>query len=323
MHWPISVNTTWLLLLFTRNVDNSLTGLLSSCHNPTFKKITLKALTLAHKLSNFQACQQTIGQSGSFPSYKAYTTKFDKTLRLNNFRPNTAYAYALYGAIESVNRKRLCCALYWVPLAIQRLSTDPKWQPNKLRLIVDRSLSVSNKLNLILRIIRLTASLAQAIEVVGYTTRHWMGGNSFKVWNKSKSPYPGRVNDILYIEYSDEPFHFSVFERTNSNPLKENVDGEAVLKLCDPNKINILVCDNNPADYTTSKLNHGDILDKHLNRVCFFLKKNHVKILKINIGCCQERAWINLNKYSSRYGWLNLLKSLLRLLWYGKERKVS
>jgi cobaltochelatase CobT len=73
------------------------------------------------------------------------------------------------------------------------------------------------------------------IEVAGFTTRAWKGGNSRELWIRDgKPPVPGRLNDIRYIVYKS-------FEQTQQEAdtnfglmirdglLKENIDGEALL----------------------------------------------------------------------------------------------
>ena len=72
------------------------------------------------------------------------------------------------------------------------------------------------------------------IEILGFTTKAWKGGESREEWiKKGKPSNPGRLNDLRHIIYKagDAPWR-----RTKKNLglllregiLKENVDGEAL-----------------------------------------------------------------------------------------------
>jgi cobaltochelatase CobT len=72
------------------------------------------------------------------------------------------------------------------------------------------------------------------VEILGFTTRAWKGGQSREAWlNDGKPPMPGRLNDLRHIIYksADEPWRRA---RRNlglmmrEGLLKENIDGEAL-----------------------------------------------------------------------------------------------
>src|SRR6202023_3115798 len=76
---------------------------------------------------------------------------------------------------------------------------------------------------------------AVKVEILGFTTRAWKGGQSREKWiAEGKPPNPGRLNDLRHIIYksADEPWR-----RTRRNLglmmreglLKENIDGEALM----------------------------------------------------------------------------------------------
>ena len=73
------------------------------------------------------------------------------------------------------------------------------------------------------------------VEILGFTTRAWKGGQSREKWlSEGRPPHPGRLNDLRHIVYkqADEPWRRA---RRNlglmmrEGLLKENIDGEALL----------------------------------------------------------------------------------------------
>ena len=73
------------------------------------------------------------------------------------------------------------------------------------------------------------------VELLGFTTRSWKGGQSREQWlREGKRPNPGRLNDLRHIVYkpADSPWRRA---RRNlglmlrEGLLKENIDGEAIL----------------------------------------------------------------------------------------------
>ncbi|MBV9063266.1 MAG: cobaltochelatase subunit CobT, partial [Alphaproteobacteria bacterium] len=73
------------------------------------------------------------------------------------------------------------------------------------------------------------------VEILGFTTRAWKGGQSRERWiAEGKQAHPGRLNDLRHIVYkaADEPWRRA---RRNlglmmrEGLLKENIDGEALM----------------------------------------------------------------------------------------------
>ena len=74
------------------------------------------------------------------------------------------------------------------------------------------------------------------VEILGFTTRAWKGGQSRERWlvPRASPPTPGRLNDLRHIVYkaADSPWRRA---RKNlglmlrEGILKENIDGEALL----------------------------------------------------------------------------------------------
>ncbi len=136
------------------------------------------------------------------------------------------------------------------------------------------------------------------VEILGFTTKNWKGGQSRELWNiKSKPKSPGRLNDLRHIIYKGADSHW---RQTKNNLglmlkeglLKENIDGEAITwafnrikKRKEERKILMVISDGAPVDDSTLSVNSGDFLEKHLKKMVKFIEnKSEVEILAIGIG---------------------------------------
>jgi len=136
------------------------------------------------------------------------------------------------------------------------------------------------------------------VEILGFTTKGWRGGDSRKTYEKAGCPpMPGRLNDLQHIIYKD--FNMSSKKAARSiavmlkeSILKENIDGEALLWAADrlikrPEKRRILtiISDGAPVDDSTSSANHHDFLESHLRHVIhYFENKSPIDIFALGIG---------------------------------------
>ena len=136
------------------------------------------------------------------------------------------------------------------------------------------------------------------VEVLGFTTKAWKGGQSREAWLKAGKPAnPGRLNDLRHIIYKNAD---SPWRRTRRNLglmmreglLKENIDGEALewahrrlLARPEQRKILMMISDGAPVDDSTLSVNPGNYLERHL-RVIIEDIENHspVELLAIGIG---------------------------------------
>ena len=136
------------------------------------------------------------------------------------------------------------------------------------------------------------------VELLGFTTRSWKGGQSRELWlREGKRPNPGRLNDLRHIVYkpADSPWRRA---RRNlglmlrEGLLKENIDGEAILwahqrLLARPEQRRILmvISDGAPVDDSTLSVNAGNYLEKHLRRVIEWIETSSpVELIAIGIG---------------------------------------
>ncbi len=136
------------------------------------------------------------------------------------------------------------------------------------------------------------------VEILGFTTKNWKGGQSREFWNKEGKPKtPGRLNDLRHIIYKGADTHWRQ-AKTNlglmlkEGLLKENIDGEAINwafsrlnKRKEERKILMVISDGAPVDDSTLSVNSGDYLEKHLKKIVKFIEeKTQIEILAIGIG---------------------------------------
>ena len=72
------------------------------------------------------------------------------------------------------------------------------------------------------------------VEILGFTTKNWKGGQSRESWNKNNKPKsPGRLNDLRHIIYKSADTQWRISKNNlglmlKEGLLKENIDGEAI-----------------------------------------------------------------------------------------------
>jgi cobaltochelatase CobT len=136
------------------------------------------------------------------------------------------------------------------------------------------------------------------VEILGFTTRAWKGGQSREAWLAAgKPPNPGRLNDLRHIIYksADAPWRRA---RKNlglmmrEGLLKENIDGEALdwahkrlLARSEQRKILMMISDGAPVDDSTLSVNPGNYLERHLRWVIEEVEqRSPVELIAIGIG---------------------------------------
>jgi cobaltochelatase CobT len=136
------------------------------------------------------------------------------------------------------------------------------------------------------------------VEILGFTTRAWKGGQSREKWLANGKPAnPGRLNDLRHVIYksADAPWRRA---RKNlglmlkEGLLKENIDGEALLwaheRLLgrpENRRVLMVISDGAPVDDCTLSANPANYLEQHLRQVVNWIEtKSPVELIAIGIG---------------------------------------
>jgi cobaltochelatase CobT len=136
------------------------------------------------------------------------------------------------------------------------------------------------------------------VEILGFTTRGWKGGQSREKWLKDGKPAnPGRLNDLRHIIYksADAPWRRArkcLGLMLREGLLKENIDGEALLWAhtrllgrTEQRRILMIISDGAPVDDSTLSVNPGNYLDRHLRDVIRWIEtRSPVELIAIGIG---------------------------------------
>lgn len=188
------------------------------------------------------------------------------------------------------------------PLSFKE-ETDTEFRDTVVTLLLDNSGSMRGRP---IMIAALTADILARtlercgvkVEILGFTTRAWKGGQSREDWIAADKPRdPGRLNDLRHIIYkaADAPMrraanHLGLMMREGL--LKENIDGEALmwahdrlLARAEARRILVVISDGAPVDDTTQSNNPSGFLETHLREVIKFIeKRSDVELLAIGIG---------------------------------------
>jgi len=136
------------------------------------------------------------------------------------------------------------------------------------------------------------------VEILGFTTRTWKGGQSREAWLADGRPgNPGRLNDLRHIIYkaADAPWRRarkSLGLMLKEGLLKENIDGEALLwaherllTRSEKRRILMVISDGAPVDDSTLSVNSASYLDKHLRQsIGWMEERSPVELVAIGIG---------------------------------------
>ncbi len=150
------------------------------------------------------------------------------------------------------------------------------------------------------------------VEILGFTTKNWKGGQSREYWNRNKKPKsPGRLNDLRHIIYKSADIQWRISKNNlglmlKEGLLKENIDGEAInwafnrlKKRREERKILMVISDGAPVDDSTLSVNSGDFLEKHLKKTVKYIEtKSDIEILAIGIGHDVSRYYSKAIKIS-------------------------
>ncbi len=188
------------------------------------------------------------------------------------------------------------------PLSYKQ-ETDTEFRDTVVTLLIDNSGSMRGRPISVAAvsadiIARTLERCAVKVEILGFTTRAWKGGQARETWLAAGKPAnPGRLNDLRHIVYksADAPWRRA---RKNlglmlrEGILKENIDGEALLWAHnrtigrpERRKILMVISDGAPVDDSTLSVNPGNYLEKHLRDTIQWIETmSPVQLLAIGIG---------------------------------------
>lgn len=184
-----------------------------------------------------------------------------------------------------------------------KLESDTEFKDTVVTLLLDNSGSMRGRPISIAAIsadilARTLERCGVRVEILGFTTKAWKGGQSREKWLQAGRPTkPGRLNDLRHIIYktADAPWRRS---RRNlglmmrEGLLKENIDGEALLwahnrmmARAEERRILMVISDGAPVDDSTLSVNSGTYLENHLRQVITWIEdRSPVELIAIGIG---------------------------------------
>lgn len=151
------------------------------------------------------------------------------------------------------------------------------------------------------------------VEVLGFTTRAWKGGQSREQWIRQERPAnPGRLNDLRHIVYKDADTPWRRARRNlglmlRDGVLKENIDGESLLwawkrlsRRSEHRHILMVISDGAPVDDSTFSANPPSYLEDHLRKVIGRIESDrNTELVAIGIGHDVTRYYRNSVTISS------------------------
>ena len=237
---------------------------------------------------------------------KPYQTTIGKLAnrlqRLLLAKQNTSWNFNLEEGMLDTARLHRVIAEPGHPLSYKQ-ETETNFKDTAVTLLIDNSGSMRG------RSISLAAICTDIIgstlercqiktEVLGFTTKHWKGGDSKQLWISNGSySNPGRLNDIRHIIYKSGDNSWRRARRyfgamLREGLLKENIDGEALawsherlIRRNEERKIMIVISDGAPVDDSTLSANREDYLDNHLKEMISSIEnESPVELQAIGIG---------------------------------------
>ncbi|GJM03327.1 MAG: cobaltochelatase subunit CobT [Rhodomicrobium sp.] len=188
------------------------------------------------------------------------------------------------------------------PLSFRR-EADTEFRDTVVTLLIDNSGSMRGRPIMIAAcsadiLARTLERCGVKVEILGFTTKAWKGGDARQVWEEHGKPQlPGRLNDLRHIIYknADTPWR-----RASDNLglmmreglLKENIDGEALtwahkrlLARPEQRRILMVISDGAPVDDSTLSVNPGNYLEQHLCKVIDEIEsRSPIELIAIGIG---------------------------------------
>jgi cobaltochelatase CobT len=217
-------------------------------------------------------------------------------------KQNRAWEFDLEEGTLDAGRLARVVANPMTPLSF-KVERDTEFRDTVVSLLIDNSGSMRGRPISIAAIcadvLARTLERCQVkVEILGFTTRAWKGGQSRETWLAAgRPPAPGRLNDLRHIVYkpADAPWRRA---RANlglmmkEGLLKENIDGEGLewahrrlLGRPEARRVLMVISDGAPVDDSTLSVNPASYLEKHLRDVIAMIeRRGAVELAAIGIG---------------------------------------
>jgi cobaltochelatase CobT len=259
--------------------------------------ISAEKLVLPHQLKKLreQQDEKITGQGVNIPRLSREFAKILSAPQLDGWN---------FGEEEGYVDARRLSRLVTSP-DYRQLFKQERYQPKTnclVTFLLDNSGSMKEhivSIQMLVEIMTRALELAGAsTEVLGFTTRGWQGGKTFKQWRRSGSPEnPGRLTELEHIVYKDANTSIRRARHHMAAMLKpeifrEGIDGEALLWAADRMKgrpeerrIIIVLSDGCPMETATSQNNEADYLDNHLRQVSAMLEaRGDIELYALGFG---------------------------------------
>ncbi|MGL1920582.1 MAG: cobaltochelatase subunit CobT [Hyphomicrobiales bacterium] len=226
----------------------------------------------------------------------------NKLMRLLLAQQNRSWEFDLEEGLLDAAKLARVIADPLLPLSFKQ-EKDTEFKDTIVTLLIDNSGSMRGRPITIAAICgdvlaRTLERCKVKVEILGFTTRAWKGGQSRENWmDEGKPKYPGRLNDLRHIIYkrADTPYRRSKNNlglMMREGLLKENIDGEALtwahnrlLARPEHRRILMVISDGAPVDDSTLSANIGNYLEKHLRDTIEYIEtRSSVELLAIGIG---------------------------------------
>lgn len=187
----------------------------------------------------------------------------------------------------------------------RQLFRQERFQPHSnclVTFLMDNSGSMKEHIGSIQMLIEImTKALSIAgvsTEVLGFTTRGWQGGKTYKQWRRSGAKAnPGRLTELEHIIYkdADTPMRrarHNLAAMMKPELFREGIDGEALLWAAnrmtgrpEERRILIVLSDGCPMETATSQNNEEEYLDNHLRQVSAMLEaRGDIELYALGFG---------------------------------------
>lgn len=217
-------------------------------------------------------------------------------------KQNRAWDFDLEEGMLDVARLSRIVTDPMVPLSFKR-ERDTEFRDTVVTLLIDNSGSMRGRPIMVAAccadiLARTLERCGVKVEILGFTTRAWKGGEARERWLAAGKPgKPGRLNDLRHIIYktADSPWRRakrSLALMMREGLLKENIDGEALawahqrlLARPERRRILMMISDGAPVDDSTLSENSGSYLENHLRQVIHEIEtRSPVELIAIGIG---------------------------------------